>query len=140
MATLEGNVLRPPGFGPTVTFDPPEELLASTGHGYVQKGVTLAVNGVYGVGEPVAPTGATNTAGDRVWIKSTRGACHGFVRNAVDTTDGQKLANVVLSGAINVNVVALATTGDYNATAKTQLEGNTKLKGKYDDHFGYFVF
>jgi hypothetical protein len=139
MAELEGNVLRPPGFGPTVTFDPPEELLASTGHGYIQKGVTLAQNGVYRVGEPVAPTGATDTTGNRLWIKSTRGACHGFVRTAVDTTAEKKLANVVLSGAINVNVQAL-TAGTYNVTAASELEGNTKLKGKYVDHFAYFVF
>jgi hypothetical protein len=139
MAELEGNVLRPPGLGPTVTFDPPEELLASTGHGYVQKGGTLAVNGVYRVGEPVIQTGATSAAGDKIWVKSTRALCTGFVRTAVDTTGGQKLANIVLSGTINCNVQALSA-GTYNATTKSDLNGNTALKGRYVDHLAYFIF
>ena len=139
MAELEGNVLRPPGFGPTVTFPHPEELLASTGHGYVQKGGTLAVDGEYGVGQPVIQTGATSAAGDKIWVKSTRTLCTGFVRNAVDTTGGQKLANIILSGTINTNVVALSA-GTYNATTKSELNANTALKGRYVDHLAYFIF
>jgi len=93
MAELEGNVLRPPGFGPTVTFDPPEELLASTGHGYVQKGGTVVSGaGVFKVGELVKKGGT----GNKFWVKATHSDAQGFVRNAVDATSEAKLINVVL--------------------------------------------
>lgn len=130
MAELEGNVLRPPGFGPTVTFDPVEELLASTGHGYVQKGGTVqAGQGVIRVGEPMIRGGA----GNKYWVKSTAGACTAFARNAVDATSEAKLINVVLSGTINVNTQALTGTG-------ATLAGNAALNGKYVAGFEYFIF
>ena len=129
MATLEGNVLRPPGFGPTVTFDPPAELLASTGHGYVQKGGTLVQNGEYRVGEPVR---RVTTGNLKRWEKTTFANAQGLIRNAVDTTDGEKLGNIVLSGAVNANVPAiLPANGAALATA---------LGGKYFPHFEYIIF
>lgn len=130
MAELEGNVLRPPGFGPTVTFDPPEELLASTGHGYVQKGGTVpSGQGIIRVGEPLIKGGT----GNKYWVKSTASACTAFARNAVDATSENKLVNVVLSGTINVATQALTGNG-------ATLAGNAALNGKYIPTFEYFIF
>jgi hypothetical protein len=138
MAELEGNVLRPPGFGPTVTFDPVEELLASTGHGYVQKGGTVqSGQGIIRVGE-VMKRGGT---GNKYWVKATGtndASAAGFARNAVDATSENKLINVVLSGTINCNVQAL--NGGTPGAAKTNLNANTGLNGKYVDGFDYFIF
>lgn len=136
MAELEGNVLRPPGFGPTVTFDPVEELLASTGHGYVQKGGTVpSGQGIIRVGEPLIKGGT----GNKFWIKGTLATATGFARNAVDATSEAKLVNVVLSGVINCNVQAI--NGATPGAGKTALETtNTGLKGRYVDAFDYFIF
>jgi len=133
MAELEGNVLRPPGFGPTVTFDPPEELLASTGHGYVQKGGTVVSGaGVFKVGEPVRKGGT----GNKFWIKATHSNAEGLVRNAVDATSEAKLINVVLSGAINANIQAI------NGSGGTVVPGTlaTTLGGKYFPGLEYIIF
>lgn len=132
MAELEGNVLRPPGFGPTVTFDPVEELLASTGHGYVQKGGTLVQNGVYEVGQPVKKGGS----GNKFWVKATHSDVEGFVRNAVDTTSEVKLANIVLSGVINCDVKAI--NGSGGTVVPTTLA--TTLGGRYISTFKYLIF
>jgi hypothetical protein len=135
MAELEGNVLRPPGFGPTVTFDPVEELLASTGHGYVQKGGTVpSGQGIVRVGEPLIKGGT----GNKFWVKGTTANAVAFARNAVDATSENKLVNVVLSGTINCNVQAL--NGGTPGAAKAALNGNAGLNGKYVDGFDYFIF
>ena len=138
MAELEGNVLRPPGFGPTVTFDPPDELLASTGHGYIQKGGTLVQNGIYPVGQPVKK----GTAGQaKLWVKATGfGDAEGFVRNAVDTTSEVKLANIVLSGTLNCNITALNGLVVNGSGERTALNGNTALNGKFVQGFNYLIF
>jgi len=134
MAELEGNVLRPPGFGPTVTFDPPEELLASTGHGYVQKGGTIASGtGVIKVGD-ILKKGGT---GNKFWVKATGVSdanALGFARNAVDATSEAKLINVVLSGTINCNVQAL------NGASLNMTTLATTLGGKYVPGFEYIIF
>jgi hypothetical protein len=134
MAELEGNVLRPPGFGPTVTFDHPEELLASTGHGYIQKGGTVAAGtGTYKVGEPVRRDTAGNNT---LWIKATHSTAEGLVRNAVDATSEKKLINVVLSGAINTNIQAINGSGGSVVPATLA----TTLGGKYFPKFEYIIF
>lgn len=134
MAELEGNVLRPPGFGPTVTFDPVEELLASTGHGYIQKGGTvIAGTGQLKVGDIVKKGGT----GNKFWVKATGvsdAAALGFVRNAVDATSEAKLINVVLSGAINCNVQAL------NGAALNMTTLAATLGGKYVPGLEYIIF
>lgn len=116
MAELEGNVLRPPGVGPEIRTDDVEELLAST-VGYTQKGGTLEADatggqngdGVLEVGTPLkfnATSGyweeATVTAGTPV-----AGSVEGFLRNAVDIANEDKLINIVVKGTIKLAVRGL---------------------------------
>jgi hypothetical protein len=122
MAELEGNVLRPPGFGPTKTFDAPEELLAQTGQGYLQKGGTvLAGVGILRVGEPIK-----RSSDGKTWIKASYGTATALNRTAVDATAENKLINVVLGGVVNARVQAITPT---NAAALATALGGTYITG-----------
>lgn len=128
MAEFEGNVLRPPGFGPTKTFDAPEELLAATGNGYLQKGGTvLAGVGILRVGEPIK-----RSVDGKTWVKAAFADATALNRTAVDATAEAKLINVVLGGVVNVNVQAITAA---NAAALA-----TALKGTYIPGFNYIKF
>lgn len=136
MAEYEGNVLRPPGMG-TERWNPDvEELLAST-VGYSQYGGTVAQNttgnatdnpaNVLLVGQPMKYDDTS-----KKWVVATGIDVQAFNRNAVDTSDGDHLINLVWKGTIKLSVSGLKG-ADVNALATT-------LNGKVDPAYGYLTF
>lgn len=118
MADREGNILRPPGTGQTAEVKP-TEILASYARLY-QKGRTFkAGNGVIEAGTVVARETATkkyvpyNDAG-----AGGAEVAKGVLRMAIDTTDEDKLGDVVFGGILkNSKMIGL------DAAAVTDLNG-----------------
>lgn len=136
MADYEGNVLRVPGVSDPTWNPDVEELLAST-VGYSQFGGTVAQattgnatgnpTNVLLVGQPVK---YDSTA--KKWVVATAADVQGFVRNAVDTTSGDMLIDIVYKGTIKLSVSGLK--GAVVATLAATLGGRVNAA------YGYLTF
>jgi hypothetical protein len=119
----EGDILRPPGFKSTGVRPAPKEILGSAER-LIQKGGTLkGGQGVIEEGTLVAQETAT-----KLYVKYTDGGTGGagvpvgFVRQAVNTTNGPMLFNIVLGGSLKESALVGLT-----ATAKTALNGRSDV-------------
>lgn len=130
MAEFEGNVLRPPGVGPTKTVANPEELLASYNPPPLKKGGTVKAGvGILRVGEPLK-LAADGKTYDKVATPFT--GVIGLNYTAVDATTEDHLINIIMGGVINTKVLAITAA---NAPALA-----TALGGTYYARFGYLKF
>jgi len=125
MADAEGNVLHVPGTSAKATYQP-KEILASYAR-YTQKGVTLA----QGQGLLAAGTVLYRNSSTKKYTAtaSGNGAAKGVLRRDVDTTDEDKLANIVMSGILkNSLLVGLVS------------QAITDLNGRVDADRDWFIF
>ena len=121
----EGNAIPVPGLttGPS---NSPDELLASA-VGYTQRGVTIAGGqGVLATGTVLGRVTAT-----KKWMKYDNGdspagigVARGILRQAVDTTDGDVMGNVVIRGILKNSKVSGA---DANALTDLGARQDTVL-------------
>lgn len=115
-----------PGFtSPTDTYVDPELLYSAVG--YTQKGVTIAS------GQGILPIGTVlgrKTSDKKYYVYDNSlstgvEVARGVLRRAVDTTDGDQLANMVIKGILKNSLVSGADSGaltDLNARQDTVLD------------------
>lgn len=139
MASREGNVILAPGYSKGTEVKGAEILYSTVG--LVQKGVTLKPNqGVLEAGTPLEYDSVS-----KKYQKATAAAnVKGFLRIATDTSDPQKLGNIVLGGVIRVSAIP-ATTGVTDGTVTNGIAANlaataTQLNGSINVQFGYLKF
>jgi head decoration protein D len=134
MADAWGNVLDPPGYK-TIAEVKPADILAAMGHGIVKKGVTIAKLGAGGLIPAGTILGVVTSTKKYVAYSNAEtngagsGVAKGILAEAVDTTGGDKLANIFEGGTFKLSKL-------------TGLDGNavTDLNGRSDTTRDYFHF
>lgn len=135
MADREGNVLKPPGFSVKAVVTE-KEVLASMA-GLTQRGVTLVG------GQGVLPAGTVLyqvAAGTKYTRTATgNGNAQGILRNSVDTSDGDMLGNIILSGRVKLDHL-LAEDGTTQLTGGALTTVATALNASTRPGHNMFVF
>ena len=136
MADREGNVLNPPGFSQGVEVKG-TEILGSYSR-LTQKGLTiLGGSGVLEAGTVLKVSGTPKKY--NAGVKAGTGTV-GILRDSVDATTKDKLANVVLSGVVKGAAIKAsdALAGGLTGAELTTLAG--VLGGRYDPVHDYLIF
>lgn len=125
MAENTGNVIHVPS-NSSVSEVKPGEILASYAR-FTQKGVTIAAGQVLAAGTVMGKVTATKKyqAYDNGNSPAGIGVARGVLRQAVDTTDGERQGNIVVSGILKHDqLVGLDANAVADLNAREDTENN----------------
>jgi hypothetical protein len=122
MATVYQKIPVPGFVSPTSQFTDPEILYSTVG--YTQKGVTVAG------GQGILPAGTVlgrKTSDKKYYVYNNSGSggvdvARGVLRRAIDTTGGDQLSNIVITGILKNSLLSGADSAaltDLGATVDT---------------------
>jgi hypothetical protein len=126
-----GNVLETPGHSQVAEVKP-GDILAAYGAGILKKGVTVKTGqGVLAAGTVLGRETATKKylAYDNANSPAGIGVARGVLMESVDTSDGDKLVNIIYGGTLKLSKL-------------TGLDSNaiTDLNGRTDAERDWFIF